>query len=178
MNDHSLDDPRVVIHITDGRKFVEARPGRYDVVIMDMTDPGGPSKFLYTKEFFAAVKRSLRNEHGVFVMHTESPVSRPEIFNRIIKTLQSVFPNVVPLYIYIQMYAVLWSIGLASASGSAATVTPPTVDRRLTRYGISGLKVFNGSTMAAMRVAYPYIQDILKTPVPLITDKSPDLKLS
>jgi spermidine synthase len=177
MHKNSFDDARVSVHIIDGRRFVESNPGRFDIVIMDMTDPFGPAKALYTRQFFSAVKRSLRTGNGVFVMHTESPVSRPHVFNRIIKTLQSVFDHVTPFYLYIQMYAVLWSIGLASPSLNLAGVKPMVVDRRLKRYGIRGLKLVNGETIAAMRVCYPYIADILRQPGPVITDRSPDLKL-
>jgi spermidine synthase len=177
MHKNSFDDPRVKVHITDGRKFVEANPGRFDIVIMDMTDPFGPAKALYTRQFFAAVKRSLRSPAGIFAMHTESPISRPHIFNRITKTLQSVFENVTPLYLYIQMYAVLWSIGLASPSLNLAHVAPALVDRRLKRYGIRGLKLVNGETFAAMQIGYPYITEILRQPGAVITDRSPELKL-
>jgi spermidine synthase len=177
MNNHSLEDPRVTVHITDGRQFVEEHPGYYDVVIMDMTDPAGPSKFLYTKQFFTSVKGSLRTAQGIFVMHTESPVSRPLIFNRIVKTLHSAFDEVTPLYLYIQMYAVLWSICLCSPELPLGQIKPTLIDRRLRRYDIRGLKLVTGETTAAMRVAYPYINDILRRPAPIITDRSPDLKL-
>ncbi|HSV56964.1 MAG TPA: polyamine aminopropyltransferase, partial [Magnetospirillaceae bacterium] len=57
----AFEDPRVRFSIGDGRAFVEsAAPGTYDAVIMDMTDPAGPSRFLYTQEFFAAIRRILR----------------------------------------------------------------------------------------------------------------------
>lgn len=177
INRNSFEDPRVSIHITDGRKFVESVSGRYDVIIMDMTDPFGPSRFLYTREFFKAVRRSMRTGSGIFVMHTESPISRPEVFNSIVKTLRSVFRCVVSLYTYIQMYAVLWSIGVSSDSRTISTIKQADVDRRLKKYGIKGLRLFNGSTFSAMRVSYPYVDDILKKRCRLITDDNPDLKI-
>ncbi|MBN1129075.1 MAG: fused MFS/spermidine synthase, partial [Chitinispirillaceae bacterium] len=98
----AFDDPRVTIRVTEGRRFIEERRGAYDVVIQDMTDPSGPAALLYTKEFFSAVKRSFRNDNGIFVMHSESPLSRPAAFACIQKTLRTVFPEVRPLYLYIQ----------------------------------------------------------------------------
>ncbi|MFP4415853.1 MAG: polyamine aminopropyltransferase [Chitinispirillaceae bacterium] len=174
MNENSFDDPRVSVQITDGRSWVEQHPGQYDIVIMDMTDPFGPSKFLYTKQFFTAIKRSFRNAKGLFVMHSESPISRPVAFNCIVRTLRSVFKNVTPLYTYIQMYAVLWSMCVSSDGIAIANKTAPSINKRLSTYGIKKLKVFTGESLVAMRTPYPYIEEILKRRVRLITDKNPD----
>jgi spermidine synthase len=170
MNRHSFDDPRVSIRVTDGRRWVEEHPGLYDVVIMDMTDPFGPSAMLYTREFFTAVKRSFRNDKGIFTMHAESPVARPAAFNCIVKTLGAVFSTVVPIYLYIQMYAVLWSVALSSDSAAVATTGAATIERRMKRYGLAGLKVFNGATLQAMRVPFPYVEEILRQKGTIITD--------
>jgi len=137
----SFSDPRVRVNIVDGRKFVEERPANFDVVIMDMTDPFGPSKFLYTKDFFKLVKRSLKSENGVFSMHTESPVMRPKTFACIQKTLSSVFRFVRPFYVYIQMYAALWSITVCSDRSDAMAITSGQIDKKLRKYKISGLKI-------------------------------------
>lgn len=169
-----FDDPRVTINIIDGRKFTKNHKGEFDVVIMDMTDPFGPSKMLYTKEFFKAIKRSFRDPNGIFVMHSESPVSRPQAFACIQKTLRSVFVNVNPFYLYIHMYAVLWSITLSSDSINASLVKPAIIDKRLTINNLNGLRVYNGATHISMQAEFPYISQILKGPARIITDAKPD----
>jgi spermidine synthase len=174
VHDNCFDDPRLTVNITDGRKFTEEHSGEFDVVIMDMTDPFGPSRMLYTKEFYRAVKRSMRDRAGIFVMHSESPVSRPEAFACIHKTLGSVYKNVNSLYTYIQMYAVLWSITASSDGIDLAAVKPGAIDKKLARYGVRKLKVYNGATHAAMLTPYPYISDILAQPVRVITDAKPE----
>ena len=174
MNDHSLDDPRVDIRITDGRKFVEQRSGRYDMVIMDMTDPFGPSKMLYTKDFFSRVKGVLRNKQGVFVMHSESPITRPDAFASISKTLRTSFTHVCTAFIYIQMYATLWSISICSDRTDTGTLSAATVDRTLKRRGINDLKVYNGDIHRAMQIPFPFVQEIMKKRGRIITDRHPD----
>jgi spermidine synthase len=173
-NQNAFDDERVAIHITDGRQFVEKAQKSYDIVIMDMTDPFGPSKFLYTREFFQHIQNALRDKNGIFVMHSESPISRPAAYACILKTLSAVFNQVVPLFIYIQMYAVLWSISLAGNSELPATIAADAVDAKLVDHGLSNLKVFNGQTFEAMRVAYPYIDEIRLSQGRVITDAAPD----
>ena len=169
-----FDDSRLNVNITDGRKFVEDHPGEFDVVIMDMTDPFGPSRMLYTKEFYRLVKRSMAGRAGLFVMHSESPISRPEAFSCIQKTLGAVFKSVVPLYTYIQMYAVLWSFTVAGDETDISRCKPASLDKKLEKLGIDNLKLYNGSTHAAMQAAYPYICEILSKPSRIITDKNPE----
>ncbi|MDG5815269.1 polyamine aminopropyltransferase [Chitinispirillales bacterium ANBcel5] len=170
----SFDDPRVNINVTDGRKYADEHPGEFDVVIMDMTDPFGPSKMLYTNDFFRIIKRSFKDRAGMFVMHSESPISRPVAFGCITKTLGSTFAHVNPLYTYIQMYAVLWSISLSSDEVDIASIKASTIESRLKQYGIENLKLYNGATHGSMLVTYPYIEEILKQPARIITDAEPD----
>jgi spermidine synthase len=166
-------DPRVHIHVTDGRRFIEERPGRYDIVVMDMTDPSGPSTLLYTKEFFGIVKHAFKNKNGIFVMHSESPVSRPGAFACIQKTLRVVFPSVTPFYVYIQMYGVLWSVTLSSPLPRQVRARAEQIDARLMRYGIRGLRVYSGATHRSMQTPYPYITALLKRPARTISDADP-----
>jgi spermidine synthase len=171
---NAFDSERLHINITDGRKYTEEHPGEFDVIIMDMTDPFGPSKMLYTSNFFRLVRRAFRSENGVFVMHTESPVSRPAAFSCISRTLRSVFAHVNQLYLYIQMYGVLWSVAVCSSGIDLSRVKPASIDRKLRRYGIGDLLVYNGATHAAMQTAYPYIERLLQRPARIITDQRPD----
>jgi spermidine synthase len=171
----AFDDPRVRIHITDGRKFVEKNPKSFDVVIMDMTDPFGPAKLLYTKNFFISVQRSFIDKRGVFVMHTESPVARPRTFACIQHTLGSVFSHVRPLYAYIHMYATLWSITVSSAGSNMASVGRAEVDKRLARYKIRDLRYYTGRIHDAAQVSWPLLDALLKKRSRVLTDKHPDI---
>jgi spermidine synthase len=170
INKRSFDDRRVTAVFTDGRRFVEQHPGQFDVVIMDMTDPYGPSKMLYTRQFFTAVKRSFRNRDGIFVMHSDSPITRPRAFSSIVKTLSSVFRHVNTLYTYVQMYATLWSISISSDTVKIASRRAPEINRRLRRRGISRLHHYNGATHEAMLVTYPYIERIRRRKGRIVTD--------
>jgi len=174
VHDGCFDDPRVNVNVVDGRQYVASCRGQFDIVIMDMTDPFGPSRMLYTKEFFKIVKRSFRDGNGIFVMHSESPISRPQAFSCIQKTLNSVFANVNPMYLYIHMYAVLWSITLSSENINASLIKPAVIDRRLAKNKLTGLRVYNGVTHLSMQAEFPYISQILKGRSHIITDAKPD----
>jgi spermidine synthase len=171
----AFSDPRLSINIVDGRKYVEEHPGCFDVVIMDMTDPFGPSKYLYTKNFFSSVKKSFSSKMGVFAMHTESPVARPQTFSCIQRTLRSVYANTRPLYAYIQMYAILWSITVSSEGTNIAAVRPAVIDRKLSAYKIRDLKFYNGAVHQAAQATWPYVSALLARKGPILTDARPDI---
>ncbi|MDD3470838.1 MAG: polyamine aminopropyltransferase [Thermoguttaceae bacterium] len=67
-----LDDPRLAIHYADGLKFVRSQTDRYDLIIVDSTDPFGPGEGLFTREFYGNCERALRAD-GVMVNQHESP---------------------------------------------------------------------------------------------------------
>ena len=72
-----LDDPRLTLRIEDGFAFVrdiDAR--RFDLIVLDLTDPGGPSTPLYTPEFYRACAARL-TPAGAMTLHIASPVAHP-----------------------------------------------------------------------------------------------------
>ena len=67
-----LDDPRLTIHYEDGLKFIRSRQEEYDLIIVDSTDPFGPSEGYFTREFYGSCYNALR-EDGIMVNQHESP---------------------------------------------------------------------------------------------------------
>jgi spermidine synthase len=55
----AYDHPRTHIVIADGTKFVAETDQRFDVIMVDSTDPVGPGAVLFTKEFYAGCRRCL-----------------------------------------------------------------------------------------------------------------------
>ncbi|MFH2106409.1 MAG: fused MFS/spermidine synthase [Candidatus Micrarchaeota archaeon] len=113
----SYEDKRLNLHIGDGRAFVEAqlkKGEKYDVIISDLTDPFGPSKMLYTKEFYTMVKKLL-NKGGVFSTHCEFPLMFKDAFPTVTTTLNSVFPHAVFSYVFVPAYGDLMVFGSFSA---------------------------------------------------------------
>ena len=56
----AYDDPRTRIVIADGTKFVAETDERFDVIMVDSTDPIGPGAVLFTREFYTDCARSLK----------------------------------------------------------------------------------------------------------------------
>ena len=53
----AYEDPRLELHIGDGRKFLEQTKEIFDVIIVDLNDPteDSPAVFLFTREFYQLV---------------------------------------------------------------------------------------------------------------------------
>ncbi|MGD0419257.1 MAG: polyamine aminopropyltransferase [Xanthobacteraceae bacterium] len=69
-------DKRFESVIGDGMKYVRRTERRFDVIIVDSTDPQGPGKILFSEKFYAACKRSM-NKGGVLVTQNGVPIFQP-----------------------------------------------------------------------------------------------------
>lgn len=67
-----LDDPRVHIFYEDGLRFIRSCSDRYDLIIVDSTDPFGPGEGLFTREFYGNCYKALKAD-GIMVNQHESP---------------------------------------------------------------------------------------------------------
>ena len=92
-NHHVLDDPRVRIHIADGRNHLALGSDAYDVIISEPSNPWmvGVAD-LFTQEFFAACHARL-NPGGVACVWLEAYTVELEPFRSVVRTFQSVFPD-------------------------------------------------------------------------------------
>jgi len=110
-----LKDPRVEIKYQDARKWVEDNKETFDVLIVDLTEPHGPSKMLYTREFYQLCRKRL-NPGGILSNHTDNYYLFPESFSTIQKTLKSVFPHMATARVDMPCYGMGWTYRLASAN--------------------------------------------------------------
>ena len=67
-----LNDSRVRIFIDDGLRFVRSVENKYDLIIVDSTDPFGPGEGLFTTEFYGNCYKALTDD-GILVNQHESP---------------------------------------------------------------------------------------------------------
>lgn len=84
-----LRDKRVEIIYQDARQWLEENRETFDVLIIDLTEPHGPSKMLYTQEFYRLCKKRI-NPKGIVSIHTDNYFLFPDSFATIYKTFHSV----------------------------------------------------------------------------------------
>jgi len=93
-----LDDPRVVLHIADGRNYLLVKDERFDLVSMELSSIwfAGASN-LYTDEFYQLVKTRLR-EGGVFQQWMQLHHVYRRDFATVVHTLRKNFNHVALFY--------------------------------------------------------------------------------
>lgn len=111
----SMDDPRLELIFEDGTTYVAETNERFDVVIVDSTDPEGPGLGLFAKQFYENVARILTH-NGVLITQAESP-----FYGQAIQ--RSMFANQRPFFAKLHAYLYttltypggLYSFGFASS---------------------------------------------------------------
>ena len=170
----SFEDPRLRLVIGDGRRYVEQHPGEFDAVILDIVDPmeGGPAALLYTREFYEAVKRSLRGPEGVAVTQATSPTLTPEVYATIYKTMASVFRIARPYATYVRSYNGLW--GFVAASDATDPAMPAQeVERRINERINGSLRFYDPETHTWLFTLPRPIREALREKGRIATDKEP-----
>ena len=100
----AFDDPRVEIVLGDGADFVATVDRRFDVIVVDSTDPIGPGAALFTPEFYGNCKRVLQ-PGGVLVTQNGVPFFQPAELQSTMRIFSGSFADatcylgVVPTYV-------------------------------------------------------------------------------
>ena len=111
-----MDDRRVHIHFENALKFIRRCEAEYDLIIVDSTDPFGPSEGLFTREFYGNCHNALR-EDGIMVNQQGSPfyAEDAEAMQRSHKRIVKTFPISRVYQAHIPTYAAgYWLFGFAS----------------------------------------------------------------
>ncbi len=109
-----LDHPKMNLIIGDGVEFVKNTNEKFDVIIVDSTDPIGPAQPLFGEDFYKDIYACL-SDNGIVVSQGESSWYAMDIQQSLLKVLNQVFPA---CYLYsfsnLTYPGGLWSFTFAS----------------------------------------------------------------
>jgi len=145
----ALDDPRLEIRIGDGFEYVKSTNEKFDVIVLDITDPDTPAFHLYSEDFFRMCRDRL-NPGGMLTLHLGTPVYAPETVRKNAANLRKVFRQVHPLALFIPLYGSLWCLGVASDSANPRLMTAEAISARLRERRIGGLSYYNAELHAGL----------------------------
>ena len=165
-------DPRITLEFCDGREYIERTDRRFDVVILDLTDPIGPSTCLYTREFYEKVRGKLRPK-GILSMHCDAPFNYPIVFGRIHATIRSVFPSVSLFFHYVQSYGLELAFAVCSADRDLNRIRLGNLEGRFHRRALKDLRFYHPGIHKGYSVIPKYAQDMMDEDLPISTDASP-----
>ena len=95
-------------------RFVKETDKKFDVVLVDSTDPLGPAKALYSEDFYKNVFHIL-NDGGLLVVQAQSPFFDPDVQKLILQSLKTSFPmTFLYNYVNISYSGGFWSFAMAS----------------------------------------------------------------
>lgn len=134
----AFDDPRTRLHIADGIRFIDETTERFDVILVDSTDPKGPAVGLFAQPFYAAARRRLSAD-GLIAVQSGSPLYQQDLIRMVRTNLRAVFAQVVTYLATVPTYpGVLWSFTIGAPADPAA-ISEETVARRIAGFGLQYL---------------------------------------
>lgn len=158
----AFENPKLELRIEDGIKYARETNEKFDHVLLDLTDPFGPSIELYTQEFYSVIN-SLLTDRGLVSLHIESPITRPELFSKLYYTLKSVFPIVRPMTNYVPLYGTLWGFAIAGRQSDPKNISKEEINARLKKFNLPALDFYNAEMHHALLALPNYILKLLET---------------
>jgi len=128
-------DKRFECIIDDGAKYVAGTERRFDVIIVDSTDPQGPGKVLFSEKFYAGCKRCL-NKGGVLVTQNGVPFFQNNELTSTMTKFRKLFADAtcyvaaIPVYVGGHM-----AMGFASDDRRLRQLPVKTIARRYRKAG-------------------------------------------
>ncbi len=130
LNQGAFDDRRTNLIIGDGAKFVAETDERFDVILVDSTDPHGPGEVLFSRGFYADCKRCL-TESGILVTQNGVPFLQASELAGSISHFRALFKEVSAYVITVPTYAFgMMALGWATDDKSLRQVDIATLEDR------------------------------------------------
>lgn len=134
----AFDDPRARLVIADGIAFVRETDERFDVALVDSTDPVGPAVGLFGAAFYEQLAARLGPE-GVLAVQSGSPLYQRHVMAMVARHMAPHFRWVRPYLGTVPTYpGVLWSFTIGSQARDPLALDEAEIAHRLagitTRY--------------------------------------------
>ena len=163
VNRGALDDPRVDVRIGDALQTLRKTNEQFDLVIMDLTDPGSgessPADALYSAETYALIRSKLTTD-GLMTAHIGNAFFHPDRFRSTLADLRAVFPEVAAYKAYMPIYGAEWGMVCASSLHNPGDMTVADIEKKLTARGIDGLRFYTPRVHASL-FAWPAYAEAL-----------------
>ena len=156
----AFEDSRVRVSSGDGAIFVEQTEERFDVIIVDSTDPIGPGAVLFKHNFFVNCRRILNNG-GIIVTQNGVPFFQFHELANAHKSRKKIFSNagfyVSPVPLYAGGYM---AFGWASDDKNPGETKKSDLERRILSTGINSL-VYNHLAHKGYFSPPKFLQDLV-----------------
>ncbi len=154
----AFEDERLEVKIGDGFEFVKSTSERFDLIVLDLTDPDTPAFHLYSEQFFRMCQRILR-PGGMLTLHLGSPVYQAETVRKNTANLRKVFRHVAPMSLFVPLYGSLWCLAVASDTIDPRTIATEVIAQRISERRIGALHYYHPALHAALFTLPVFVQE-------------------
>ncbi len=158
---NSFRSKKAEVIIKDGAEFVKTTGDKYDVIIIDSSDPIGPARILFQKEFYKNISR-IMNKDGIMARQCGSSFFQPKELRDNFKIAKKIFA-----YTSVYLAAVPTYVGgFFSLLFCSKTINPSKIDEKslVKKIGRLNLKTkyYNPEIHTASFSLPNYIKEIIK----------------
>ncbi len=175
MHRNAFADPRTELRHEDARGYLETTRERFDVAIVDLTEPleEGPACLLFTREFYGLLSARLTAGGTLALQAGMTKVGELDFYSAMARTLREVFPVVAPYQSYISCFGTPWGFIVAAKAGEPGALSPDVVDRRVRERVTGELGFYDGLAHQHMFSLPKHIRQALARCRRVITDAEP-----
>lgn len=138
----AFEDPRTTLHFADGAAYVKAPEHKFDVILVDSTDPIGPAEILISEGFYGDCRNALA-DGGIIAVQSGTPVYQGNEYYKLNKNLAAVFGETHNYWSAVPTYpGTLWSFSCGVKGIDVQTRTQADISTRVATLG-DDLKFFN-----------------------------------
>ncbi|MDF1564111.1 MAG: polyamine aminopropyltransferase [Deltaproteobacteria bacterium] len=149
------DDPRFHLQVVDGARFVQDTGERYDLIVVDSTDPVGPGEALFTRAFYEGLA-GLLQPGGAVAVQAGSWFFLPRALQLALRGLGEVFERVRAYQCWSAIYpGGLWNLVIATPGDDPAEVDVNRAD------ALSGCAYYSAAVHAAAFALPPAVQEVI-----------------
>ena len=158
----AYDNPRTRIVIADGTKFVAETDERFDVILVDSTDPIGPGAVLFTREFYAGCRRALA-PGGILVTQNGLPFLQGPELKQSIGYFREMFDDAFAYLATTPSYfGGPMSYGWATDDGDLRRLRQDAIERRHADAGAFPTKYWRPEVHVAAFALPTYVRELVK----------------
>ncbi len=156
----AFDDPRLDLVIGDGVAYVAGTERRFDVILVDSTEPVGPGAALFETPFYAGCRACL-SPGGILVTQNAVPFLQREVARDAVRRLRPLFADValyvapVPAFVGGHM-----AFGWAAQDAETRATEAGTLERRFAEAKIA-TRYYTPEIHRAAFALPPYIAELM-----------------
>ena len=153
-------DPRLELIIDDGVKYIKETSKKFDVIIVDSTDPEGPGSILFSEEFYKFCSEKL-TENGILVTQNGVPFMQSAELKQSISYFKNLFNHATCYLATIPSYiGGFMAMGFATNNKDALNIGQEEIIRRFQKANIQ-TKYYNPEIHLASFKLPNFIKDIV-----------------